>query len=303
MIAMAGIGALIGVCIIAVLSRLVPLTPSPLVRLGQFDAYQNDIAQARIPDGGPGGSVSWPVRLGRLLSEQLHRQGIAYTSLRQDLALTGRSFEATLAGKSIAFTVGFLLALLSAVLLQRGVGLGLPTGSPAALALAVGGVFFFLPDLDARTEARARRRDFRRALSAYLDLVALEMAGAAAPAEALPRAARVGTGWPLALLRDTLFRATAVGRSQWEALSDLGARIGVPELRDLGALVSLVDQDGAQVRDTLAARAATMRARELADAEATAGEHDESMRMAQLLIAFGFIIFVGYPALAAVASL
>ena len=86
---------------------------------------------------------------------------------------------------------------------------------------------FFLPDLEARRDAEGRRAEFRRALGAYLDLVALEMAGSAAPAEALPAAARIGTGWPLALIRDTLYRATRAGRSPWTALTDLGQRIGV----------------------------------------------------------------------------
>jgi Flp pilus assembly protein TadB len=176
----------------------------------------------------------------------------------------------------------------------------LPFGAPALLAVVVGAVFFFLPDLEARREAADRRRDFRRAFGAYLDLVALEMAGSAAPTEALPTAARVGAGWPLALLRDTLFRATAAGQDQWEALSELGERIGVPELRDLGALVRLVGQDGAQIRETLTARAATMRRRELAESEGEASERDQSMRMAQLVIGFGFIVFITYPAIVAV---
>ena len=50
----------------------------------------------------------------------------------------------------------------------------------------------------------------------------------------MPAAARVGTGWPLALIRDTLYRATRAGRDPWAALADLGQRIGVTELRDLG---------------------------------------------------------------------
>ena len=116
------------------------------------------------------------------------------------------------------------------------------------LALAAGIGFFFLPDLEARRAAGRRRQEFRRALGAYLDLVALEMAGSAAPAEALPNAARVGTGWPLALLRDTLWRATLSGTDPWKALTDLGQRIGVGELRDLGTLVRLVGRDGARVR-------------------------------------------------------
>ena len=43
-----------------------------------------------------------------------------------------------------------------------------------------------------------------------------------------------------------------------------------------------------------------MRRHELADAEGNAGQKDQSMRLAQILIGFGFIVFIGYPAIVAV---
>ena len=58
----------------------------------------------------------------------------------------------------------------------------------------------------------------------------------------------------------------------------------------------MVADDGAQVRDTLTARAASMRRARLADEEGEAEERNQSMRLAHMLIAFGFMIFVGYPA-------
>jgi tight adherence protein C len=42
------------------------------------------------------------------------------------------------------------------------------------------------------------------------------------------------------------------------------------------------------------ARAATMRRRELAEAQGMAGEREQYMRIAQILIALGFILFIGY---------
>ena len=143
---------------------------------------------------------------------------------------------------------------------------------------------------------------FRRALGAYLDLVALEMAGSSSAEAALVSAAKVGAGWPMALLRDTLYRASRSGRDQWTALTELGERIGVAELRDLGALVRLVKADGARVRLTLSARAATMRRRELADAEGKAAERDVSMRLAQLVVGAGFLVFLAFPAIVNVLS-
>jgi len=236
-------------------------------------------------------------RLGRLVAAGFAHRGFSHTSLRQDLALTGRDLEDVMGRKVISAVAGLLLALLVMVGLQVTSGLQLPPGAPIAAALVVAAGFFFLPDLEARGQAAGRRRDFRRAFGAYLDPVALEMAGAAAPAQALTSAARVGAGWPMALLRDTLFRATRSGEDQWAALTDLGVRIGVPELRDLGALVRLVERDGARVRMTLSARAATMRRREIADAQGQAAERDQSMRLAQVVIGFGFVVFLGYPAI------
>ena len=295
MILMGLIGALIGAAIFALAVRLAPPKPRPLTELARFDLQQSS-RRTDVVMTGPA-PTSLQDRVGALITRQLAVRSLEYTSLRQDLALTGKSFDAVMGAKVVAGVGGFLIGLVLLVGLQLTVGLPLPPGTPLVLALLVAVVFFFLPDLDARSAAANRRRDFRRALGSYLDLVALEMAGSAAPAEALPNAARVGTGWPLALLRDTLFRATRSGRNAWDALTELGERVGVAELRDLGALIRLVSHDGARVRQTLTARAATMRRRELAEAEGLAGKRDQSMRLAQILIGFGFIIFIGYPAI------
>jgi tight adherence protein C len=130
----------------------------------------------------------------------------------------------------------------------------------------------------------------------YLELVSLEMAGYAAAETALPQAAKRGGTWSMVLIRETLLRARLSGEDTWGALADLGERIGVSDLRDLGSLIKNVADDGAQVRQTLSARAASMRRARLANEEGAAEERTQSMRLAQLLIAFGFMLFVGYPA-------
>ena len=65
----------------------------------------------------------------------------------------------------------------------------------------------------------------------------------------------------------------------------------------------LVEHDGARVRMTLSARAATMRRRELADAEGKAAERDVSMTVAQLVVVAGFLVFLAYPAVVNVLGL
>jgi Flp pilus assembly protein TadB len=234
------------------------------------------------------------------VARQLTLRGVTNTSLRQDLALTGRTYEQVMTRKVLFAAGGLLLSLLLLVVVPAAVSAALPTGAPLIVAMLLAAALFFLPDLEARSEATRRRAEFRHALGAYLDLVALEMAARAAPAEALPAAAKVGTGWPLALIRDTLYRATRGGRDPWAALGELGRRIGVTELSDLGQLISLVAQDGARVRSTLTARAQTMRRHELANLQGQAGKADQSMQMAQVLIGLGYLLFIGYPAMVAV---
>lgn len=299
MTALALVGAGLGSAVFLLIWRVAAPRPSALVELGRFDAHDN-----RLTPGAPNGSMPTrpgrQVRTGARLASALDRHGIGLTRLRQDLALTGHSLEWALGRKALAGVAGFGLVAGTALGLQLTSGVTVPTGVPVVLALATGLGFSFLTDLEAYRQATRRRREFRRALGTYLDLVALEMAGSAAPTEALPNAARVGTGWPMALLRDALWRATLSGTDQWQALTDLGERIGVGELRDLGSLVRLVGRDGARVRTTLTARAATMRRRELAETDGLAGQKEQSMRLAQILIAFGFITFISYPAVVAV---
>ena len=59
--------------------------------------------------------------------------------------------------------------------------------------------------------------------------------------------------------------------------------------------LSLVADDGAKVRESLSARAASLRRRELADLEGQAGEKSQSMLVAQMLLIAGFLIFLTYP--------
>ena len=72
------------------------------------------------------------------------------------------------------------------------------------------------------------------------------------------------------------------------------------ELQDLGGALLLVADDGAKVRASLTARASTQRRRQLAEAEGEAAKADQSIQMAQVVLAVGFVLFLGYPAVVAV---
>ena len=177
------------------------------------------------------------------------------------------------------------------------IGFGHSPLIPLWLALFFAGLFFMLPDLEVRRDAAAKRRDLRRVVGAYLDLVVDEPGGRARAARGADGGRRgaatagrcAGSATPSADARIT-------GSSQWAALGDLGKELGVDELKDLSASLALVADDGAKVRASLASRAETMRHRELAEIEGSAGEKSQSMLVAQLLLCAGFLVFLIYPA-------
>jgi Flp pilus assembly protein TadB len=222
-------------------------------------------------------------------------RGWQHGSLRADVNLLGRSWEGFLATKAIAAAAVVALAPFATVVLAAA-GVQLGAAVPLWLALLLGAVAFFLPDLSVRQEAALRRRDFRHVVGAYLDLVSMGLAGGKGVPEALVAAAEIGEGWALRRLRDCLLNARITGTTQWAALGRLGEELAVDELRDLAAALELVADDGAKIRASLAARAATLRSRELAEIEGKAGERSQSMLVAQLLLCAGFMVFLAYPA-------
>src|SRR3546814_16952080 len=87
-------------------------------------------------------------------------------------------------------------------MIAGGVEVGLPF--PLLGGLAMGLVFFFVPDLTLRSQAEVRRRDFRHALGSFLDLVVIGLAGGAGVESALADAASIGRGWAFAAPRTSL---------------------------------------------------------------------------------------------------
>jgi Flp pilus assembly protein TadB len=217
--------------------------------------------------------------------------------VRTDLAIMGRGVGAFLASK-VALSLGLLVLaplLWSALLVT---GLPLPPAVPAVGALLLAGVGFVLPDLALRGEAAHRRREFRRVVGIFLDLVAMNLAGGRGLPEALLSASTISDQWAVVRIRQALANARLFGTTPWVALGELGTQIGVEELRDLAAALALAADDGAKIRQSLAARAATLRRRELSDSEGEAGERSESMLVAQLIVCLAFLVFLAYPALA-----
>ncbi len=290
-------GGLVGFGLYLFIRALLPNRPGIGVTLARLDAVRAEYWQRAGTVGGgaaaPGGRLRR--RVGGRVAAFYAARGWQHGSLRADVNLLGRSWEGFLATKVLYGVGGLVLAPFAMVALAAA-GLDLGAVVPLWLALAVGAVAFFVPDISLRQEAAERRRDFRHVVGAYLDLVSMGLAGGRGVPEALLAAAEIGEGWALWRLRDCLINARITGITQWAALGRLGEELAVDELRDLAGALELVADDGAKIRASLAARAATLRSRELAEIEGQAGERSQSMLVAQLLLCAGFLVFLAYPA-------
>jgi Flp pilus assembly protein TadB len=245
---------------------------------------------------GDGKESAFSKRLGAALARFCAEQGWEFRSLRANLALVGKSFENYLATKVMLGFFGLIFPPI--VLLALGfAGLHVSVVIPVWVALVFAVSFFLLPDLELRQQVDKRRRDFRHAIGAFLDLVAMNLSGGRGVPEALMAASEIGEGWAFWRIRDALANARISGQTPWQALGVLGEEVQVSELKDLSAALSLVAEDGAKVRESLTARAVSLRRRELADLEGQAGERSQSMLVAQMLLAGAFLIFLMYPAI------
>ena len=155
--------------------------------------------------------------------------------------------------------------------------------------------------LDLRSDAEKARRVFRHSLAAYLELVTILMAGGAGVETAMFDAAAIGEGPAFRHLRSALSAAQVRREPPWQLLGELGGRLGIGELEELHASMTLAG-DGAQVRDSLSAKATGIRLRDLAELETEAQARSETMVLPVALMFAGFLVLVGYPALAALSA-
>jgi tight adherence protein C len=234
-------------------------------------------------------------RMGAYLVRELRQRGISMSKLRADLELLDKTLEQHLTNKVLLAVFGLVLPSLANAALSIS-GVNLPWSVPLVVGLVLAGVFFLVPDLSVAQEASARRDDLRRALSCFLDLVSMALNAGRGVSDALPLAAGIGQGRGFELISETISRSRYAGITPWAALSDLGERVDLPELRDLGGALTLVADDGAKVRQSLTARAATQRRRQLAEAESEAEKSEQSINLAQVILAVGFLLFLAYPA-------
>lgn len=199
-------------------------------------------------------------------------------------------------GKKVAFAMAGLAAppLLGYYFIV--LGLPIPVIVPAGGSLVLAAVLFFVPDIDARGDARHARADFARALGVYTDLVALERLSGAGARQAMESAAEIGDSWVFRRIGEELQRSRWNGVAPWDALQNLSEELGLPELADL-ADVMRMSGEGSQVYDNLRARSTAMRSAMLNAERAKANAVSERINMPMSLLGVVFMVILVTPAL------
>jgi len=270
----------------------------PPVPLGRALA---DLSRPRYPTPDARESQG-AARIGSAALRLLEATGLVDTgALRHRLRILGKPVEAHAYEKLLAGIAGFLLPIVFAAT----VGAAGVSISPAVIAVAAVGLFvagFVYPDLGLAERIERRRRDFRHSLSAYLDLVTIILAGGGGLETALHTAADLGDGWAFDDIRKALRTARLTNRTPWDAFDELGADLDIDELRELAASAHLAGDQGARIRDSLAAKADTMRANQTAALEAQAETATEKMLLPVVTLVVGMILFIGFGVVQAIST-
>ena len=267
----------------------VALRPGPVPLA---EALANLQRPAGTPDPVSAGAIT-----GRVL-ELLTALGIRTPQREQRLALAGATPQAWARDKLIGAAGGLAIPLMVWAALTA-IGIQVP---PAVGLLVLAGAVagWFLPDLKLKEQVVQRRKAFQYALSAYLDLVNVILAGGGGIETALVAAADAGDGWAFAKLRHALHRAQRINQPLWTAFDDLGAELGVAELRDLASSIGLAGAQGARIRASLAVKADTLRSHQISETEAAAEATTERMNLPTAVLLLGFLIFIVFPAVTAI---
>lgn len=276
-------GALFGLGLATLLWQLVPAQPdlnSALARLAPERATTTGTA-GLVGPGPTDRAGLWVHRHLPLLA--------AGRLPRKELAVLRIPLHRYLGEKVLYAAIGLLLPALFVLMLGLA-GFSLPFAVPVLLGLLLAPAMSFIPDAEVHAKAKVARQEFSRALSAFIDLVALERINSSGSTQALEAAAAIGDSWVFRRLREELARARWSGTAPWDGLSQLAEELGVPDLGDLGDIMRLAGEQEATVYNTLRARAASLRVALLNDEHTKANA--ASARSVIPLAALGLIFFV-----------
>jgi tight adherence protein C len=239
----------------------------------------------------------------QLLAAMSQDLGAATSTVSADLAVLDRTPE-EYAAQRLTLVAG--LAFIPVVFaFITGVG-GVFTWTPIGVVVVsvVGAGFGFAMSRAVLTsQAAARRQAFAAELSQFLDVVALQIAGSSGIDEALRRAANSASSPGIVQIRRAMDRSRLRNEEPWDALEDLAERIRVPELDELVSTVRLGEDRGARIKNTLMAKADSLRATLTSEELSQSEKASERMGVPVVFMFFGFLLLTIAPLMSQLGSL
>lgn len=195
--------------------------------------------------------------------------------------------------------VGAVAVLLAGPVLAAGwvvIGSGLPPSVPVGIGF-VGAVFTWLAvGMWVRDQAAARRGEMRQALVSYLTILALYLAAGEGRQAAMTHAARVSQAWTFRRIDARIATSIRAGRPPEAGLGDLATELGVDEIADTAGIIHTASTQGAQVFETLLARANGLRQQLLTEAQAVEAARTIKTALPKTMLMFATLAFLLYPA-------
>ncbi len=220
-----------------------------------------------------------------------HLPGRVDDRIGRQLQLRGIGLDRFYSYKVLAALAGFALpSLAGAVLLLAG---GDSPIIPMVVALLLGVVGFFLPDIVIGRRAVSASSDATEALLTFMDLVTLERLANSSATQSLHAAAAVSDQAVFVAIRDSLQRSRLEQRAPFTELKRLGEQLDLPALCDVADVMKL-DDSGASLSEALRARVKELRDAHLTKAKVEASAISERMTFLMVIpsLIFGLLFLI-----------
>lgn len=284
-------GALIGVGLAVMAYVVVPARPDLRDVLTRLSPPQRRRSGAPVPSANP----NTEERLGIWAERTLPARLLGVPPAR-DLAVL-RMTPAQFYGKKVLYGVlGLVLPGLLTGFLAL-LGIRVPIVVPVGVTMMLAAVLFMMPSRDIAEEAKKARSDCARALSAYIELCALERNSGAGATLALSNAAGVGDAWVFRKISEELARSRYNGQPPWDSLKVLADDLGLPELADVADIMRLANDESSEVYRQLRARSASARSALLSSELAQANLVEERMYLPASFLGVVFLALLMAPPL------
>ncbi|HEX3542279.1 MAG TPA: type II secretion system F family protein [Acidimicrobiales bacterium] len=284
---------LVLLCAITATAGMALIAMSIVPRRRSLSAQLDELLATETGSLRPAGSF-WDY-LTRDLTNSVAIDRERFPKLAKDLLTTGETLEAFVR-QILLFAALFGILTIALVATIAVEGLSVPRQLALGAVLLAAALGAVMPRLTLRSQAEDRRAEMREAVAVICDLAAVLVAAGEDVDGAVVAAAGAGAGWAFEEVRACLPLGGRQGT--WVALERLGETLGVEEMVVLAQNMGLAEEKGAKVREALNGQARTLREQAASEVEAKAGSMTERMSFPMVMLLAGFLLVIGYPAVA-----